>query len=122
MLQLSFVGSFANFSLNFWSPFSQILISFIGTRWGLAIATVLCTTGLELASLSTKIWQLYLTQGFLYGAGASIIFYAAMSSVSQWFSKKKGLALGIISSGSCIGGVIIPFIMTVLNNRLGVGW
>ncbi|KAF7721152.1 hypothetical protein EC973_005359 [Apophysomyces ossiformis] len=94
-----------------------------GYGWFIVLAAFLVqVTGLGTITGWQLIWQLYLTQGFLYGAGASIIFYAAMSSVSQWFSKRKGLALGIISSGSCIGGVIIPFVMTILNNRLGVGW
>ncbi|KAI8394334.1 major facilitator superfamily domain-containing protein [Radiomyces spectabilis] len=122
VIYLSFVGSIANFVLNLLGIFVQILISYTGLRSGIFIAGILCTGGLELASLSTEIWHLYLTQGVLFGAGCSIIFYVGMSSVSEWFDKRRGVALGIVSSGACVGGLLIPFLMSALNRSLGSGW
>lgn len=45
-----------------------------------------------------------------------------MSVAPTYFTRKRGMALGIISSGSGIGGLIIPFIMTPINRSLGAGW
>lgn len=45
-----------------------------------------------------------------------------MAIAPQYFHRRRGLALGIISSGSGIGGLIIPFIMTPINERLGAPW
>jgi hypothetical protein len=45
-----------------------------------------------------------------------------MSISPQWFVKRQGLAMGIMSSGSGIGGLIMPFIMTELNESLGGAW
>jgi nitrate/nitrite transporter NarK len=37
-----------------------------------------------------------------------MIFHGAVNSVSTWFQKRRGLAIGLAASGSGIGGVIIP--------------
>lgn len=49
--------------------------------------------------------------------------YATVMTVApQWFTKNRGIALGIISGGSGIGGIVIPFIVTPLNRALGAAW
>ena len=45
-----------------------------------------------------------------------------MAVAPQYFDKKRGFALGLIASGSGIGGLIMPFIMTPINKSLGGGW
>lgn len=40
----------------------------------------------------------------------------------MWFVKNRGIALGIISSGISIGGLVMPLIMEPLNTMLGAGW
>lgn len=121
VIKLSLVGTLGNFALNVFSPFVQILVSVIGIRSSVLLATILSVAGLELSSLTSEIWQLQLTQGILFGGGGSIIFYIGMSSVQQWFSHKKGgIALGIATSGSCVGGLIMPLIITPINRRFGI--
>lgn len=121
-VNLSFVGSLALVCLNAASPFVQICVSMFGVRPVLITGTILVGLGLEMAGFSTKVWHLYLTQGVLYGTGASCIYVAIMGVAPQWFTKRRGLALGLIASGSGIGGLIIPFIMTSINVSLGPGW
>jgi NADH:ubiquinone oxidoreductase subunit 4 (subunit M) len=55
VIQLSRVGSLGNFALNVFSPFVQVLISIIGLKSSVLVATVLSTTGLVLASLSKQV-------------------------------------------------------------------
>jgi MFS family permease len=42
--------------------------------------------------------------------------------VGSWFAKHRALALGIIVSGSSIGGVILPILVTHLIPLIGFGW
>lgn len=58
----------------------------------------------------------------MFGVGASFNYVAIMGVAPQWFTKRRGLALGIISSGSGIGGLVIPFIMNASNGTLGGAW
>lgn len=121
-VNLSFVGTLAMVCLNAVSPIVQICVSVFGVRPVLIVGTIFVALGLEMAGFSTQIWHLYLTQGVVFGIGASCIYVAIMGIAPQWFVKRRGLALGIIASGSGIGGLVIPFVMTGINDSLGFAW
>lgn len=121
-LNLSFVGTLALVCNNVASPLVQICVSIFGVHIVLLAGTLFLTLGLEMAGFASQIWHLYLTQGVLFGVGASCIYVTIVGVTPQWFNKHRGLALGIIASGSGIGGLAIPFIMTSINGSLGPGW
>ncbi|SAM04822.1 hypothetical protein [Absidia glauca] len=115
LLNLSFVGTIALICTNICGPLAQILTSIFGQRIVLITGTLCVSLGLIFAGFATEIWHLYLTQGILFGIGASL-----MSPL--WFNRRRGLALGIVASGSGIGGLIIPLIQNAVNESLGSGW
>ncbi|KAI8884103.1 MFS general substrate transporter [Backusella circina FSU 941] len=121
-VSLSFVATITTICLNATSPLVQVFVSTFGVRVALITGTILIALGLEMAGFSTQIWHLYLTQGVVFGIGASFNYVAIMGVAPQWFTQHRGLALGIISSGSGIGGLVIPFIMNGVNGTLGAGW
>lgn len=45
-----------------------------------------------------------------------------MGVVPQYFERKRGLAMGIVTSGTGVGGLIVPFIMDAINQSLGGAW
>lgn len=53
-----------------------------------------------------------------------LIQFPAMAAVTQWFDKKRAAALGIMISGSSIGGVVLPIALSKMlnSNDLGFGW
>ncbi|OJD36904.1 mfs transporter [Diplodia corticola] len=65
------------------------------------------TAGYLLASFAdrTQIWQLYLTQGVLVGAGIGLAYLPSAAVTSQWFARRRSLANGIVSAGSGVGGI-----------------
>lgn len=71
----------------------------------LAGGFILCL-GLLLTSRVNAVWQLYLTY-VLIGIGISILYTPMMVTVSRWFDKRRGLALGLVSAGTGIGPVIV---------------
>lgn len=50
------------------------------------------------------------------------MFLPCAAVLSQWFAKRRALALGVQSSGSPIAGIILPIIFGHLQPRLGFGW
>jgi len=51
-----------------------------------------------------------------------MIFYAAMSSVTTWFFKNRAAAFGVMASGSSLGGVIYPIMVSRLIPQVGFAW
>lgn len=93
-----------------------------GPRYLLITGTIIYCFGLMMTSLSTQYYQFFLSQSVVAAAASGAIFNAAMSSVITWFFKKRGAALGIIASGSSLGGVCLPIMMNHLIERLGFPW
>jgi MFS family permease len=86
----------------------------------MAVCTFLAGLGLILASRVTELWQLYLAFGFITGTGFSVIYPGTMASAARWFTRRRGLALGIVASGIAIGTmVLIPLIERLI---AATGW
>jgi MFS family permease len=69
-------------------------------------------TGLSLllTGQTTALWQLFFTYSLFLAMGTSAIYVGVMSTVSRWFTRRKGLALGIASMGAGLGPLVIaPF-------------
>lgn len=93
-----------------------------GPRWLLIIGTVVYVFGLMMTSLSTQYYQFILAQGVLGAIGSSACFNACMASVVSWFYRRRALALGIMVSGSSLGGVVLPIMMTKMIANVGFPW
>lgn len=77
---------------------------------------------LMMLSLSTKYYQIMLTQGVLTGLVSSLIFLLSIGSVAPYFEKKRPLAIGIGASGSSIGGTIYSCVARKLLEEVGFPW
>lgn len=76
---------------------------------GLGIAVQL--VGIFTMSVAHNYWQLLLTQGFCTGIGGGIFFVPIMGVCSTYFVKKKAMALGMVTSGTAMGGVFYPLVV-----------
>lgn len=43
-------------------------------------------------------------------------------TVPEWFSRRRTTAMGIVMSSGGLGGLTFPFVITPLNETLGVSW
>jgi len=69
-------------------------------------------TGLSLllTGQTGALWQIFFTYSLLLAIGTSAIYVTVMSTVSRWFEKRRGLALGIASIGAGMGPLMVaPF-------------
>ncbi|KAL2854506.1 major facilitator superfamily domain-containing protein [Aspergillus pseudoustus] len=73
-------------------------------------------------SLCTNYWQTMLVQGVLMGLVMGFLQIPAFAAVSQYFDKRRAAALGIAVSGSSIGGIIMPIILSKMLNASTIGF
>lgn len=102
-------------------PFGKLFDSY-GPRYILLIGSFLHIFGLMMTSLSSKYYQFFLAQSICSSVGASALLYAAMNSVTTWFSKKRSTAIGVTMSGTSVGGVIFPIMVAKLVPKIGFPW
>ncbi|ORY05949.1 MFS general substrate transporter [Basidiobolus meristosporus CBS 931.73] len=119
---ISLIGTIGAGVLAFSTLITGNLADRFGYRTTITIGCCILVAGLIIASFCTQIWQLILTQGVLYGMGASLCYPPAISAPPQWFNKKRGLATGMTVAGSGIGGLILSPITQVLIDKLGFRW
>jgi MFS family permease len=98
------------------------LTNMFGPNWTIAIGGTIMCFALMMISICKEVWQLFLAQGVVFGIGAGVAFFTAMAVPQEWFKRKRALAVGIITSGSSLGGVIWPIAFQRLVNEVGFPW
>lgn len=57
---------------------------------------LLMVAGFGLASLSTAVWHLLLTQGFLVGLGMSLVYFPLLAPAPEYFTRHRATAMGVV--------------------------
>jgi len=81
--------------------------------------SALMSLGFILASLSTKLWHLFLTQAVLVGIGSSMLYYPVISLTPVFFDRRRGFAMGIAMAGSGAGGLVFAPVTQSLLDHYG---
>lgn len=75
----------------------------------ISIAAVALGVGFFLAALSQNYWQFVAAQAVLIGfLGSAATFGPLVADASQWFLRRRGIAVAIVASGNYIAGTIWP--------------
>ncbi|KAH6629200.1 MFS monocarboxylate transporter-like protein [Boeremia exigua] len=84
--------------------------------------TVFQLVGVFTMAESTKLWQLFLSQGVCLGIANGLQFCPSMALVSTYFVKRRAFALGFTALGSCTGGVVFPIVVQQCLPKFGFPW
>jgi len=103
------------------APFAAALMERFGVRAVTATALVLIGMGSALTVLVNQSWQILLTWGLLIGLGTgSMALVFAATIANTWFTKSRGLVIGILTAGSAAGQLVfLPFIAMLAQDP---GW
>ena len=103
------------------APFAAALMERFGIRAVTAVALGLIGAGSALTVLVNQSWQILLTWGLLIGLGTgSMALVFAATIANTWFTKSRGLVIGILTAGSAAGQLVfLPFIAVLAQDP---GW
>jgi MFS family permease len=92
-----------------------------GPKWVILVSTLFLSTGYIGIAFIDSLWEFYICYGFLAAigfGGVSIPLVAAL--MTNWFEKRRGLAISLAISGNCIGQfLLVPVFSTIV---LNYGW
>ncbi|PSR94407.1 major facilitator superfamily domain-containing protein [Coniella lustricola] len=88
-------------------------------RYSPLIGLLILCGGLCVSAWATNVTQLIITQGVVYGIGGAIAYTPCTMYIDEWFVKRKGLAYGIMWSGTSLAGVVLPLILERLLESYG---
>jgi MFS transporter, OFA family, oxalate/formate antiporter len=79
-----------------------------GPRVVMIFSSIVVGTGYCLMPLVHSPWQLYLFYGVILGIGMGGMFVPMVSMTARWFTTRRNLMTGIVSSGAGIGMLVLP--------------
>jgi len=99
------------------SPFVGRLVDRYGVRSVISIGALVGSIGFVLLSQVSELWHFYVGYAVVGGGLSAMGYIPGSAVVSNWFQKRRGLAIGIMSMGlggggfamaPLVGGYLIP--------------
>ncbi|PET65956.1 MFS transporter [Bacillus sp. AFS001701] len=107
---ITLVGFSGPFIAGLYQKFSVRKVLLVGM--GTLLAAILLTT------IMTRIWHLFIIWGIIIGLSAGAFLTVLNAYVATtWFEKKRGLALGLLTSSSAAGQLVfLPLMAYIVEN------
>ncbi|MCJ7632544.1 MFS transporter [Candidatus Bathyarchaeota archaeon] len=106
---LAFLGFYLCQAIS--SPFMGRLTDRYGPKKTIALGGLILSLSLSMLGLTSGLPHFYIAYGIM-GLGCSATGMIPISYViSNWFSRNRGTAIGIVSSGMGAGGLILPIVI-----------
>ena len=118
-LGFSIVACFASFA----APIVGLFADRFGPRKVILCAALLFGSGfLSFAFLSASIWHFYGLYIFTAFGGIGLTTIPYATTITRWFVRQRGLALGFMGVGVFVGGMFAPPLVTYVIAHWGWRW
>jgi sugar phosphate permease len=101
------------------SPLVGAWIDKYGSRKVMTFGAVLMGSAFLLLSATRALWHLYALNALAAVGITCCAWIPTQSLISNWFTKKRGLAMGVALTGIGFGGLVIAPLTALLIARLG---
>ena len=104
-------------------PFAAAFMNRFGLRRVMICAAMLIVVGLVASLAMTHVWQLILLWGVVVGVGTGLTAVVLAATVAtRWFTKRRGLVVGLLTASSATGQLIFLPLIAELTERFGWRW
>jgi MFS family permease len=101
-------------------PFAAAFMNYFGVRKVIVFALALIGAGFIGSLFMTSLWQLLLLWGVVVGFGTGLTAMVLAATISaRWFTKHRGLVVGMLSASSATGQLVFLPLMAELTERFG---
>ncbi len=84
------------------------------------VALALCLAAIP--ALVEELWHFYLVFFLIGSLGAAANSLPFMFTISSWFNRRRGLAIGLAMTGSGLGYALVPPVIQHINSGMGWHW
>ncbi|MBN1685075.1 MAG: MFS transporter [Spirochaetales bacterium] len=116
--QVSLASSLRGFEMGLLAPLIGILVDKFGPRRLIFCGSLSIAIGFVLLSRVSTLAGFYGAFLFIALGMSTCSGTVLLTAVTNWFRRKAGLAIGIVSSGFGLGGLMVPLV-TLLVDSLG---
>ncbi|XP_061479613.1 monocarboxylate transporter 10 [Rhineura floridana] len=116
----AWVNSLCMGMIFFCSPIVSVFTNIFGCGIVAVVGAAVALMGLFSSSYVSSLGPLYFTYGILFGCGCSFAYQPSLVILGRYFKKRLGLVNGIVTAGSSLFTVTLPFLLTVLINSVGL--
>ncbi|TSS85094.1 Monocarboxylate transporter 9 [Bagarius yarrelli] len=95
-------------------PLCSACVDSFGARLVTIFSGLMVAGGLILSAFAPNIVFLIFSYGIVVGLGCGLVYAATLTITCQYFNKRRGLALGIVTTGTSVGG----FVYATMQNKL----
>jgi len=102
------------------APFAGRAMDHGPIRTWICLGAVLCALGFCAVSFATAFWQIAAIYSVLIAIGVLLAGpLAAQTLAARWFRRNRGLAIGLSTTGTSIGGMLMAPVVTALFEAQG---
>ena len=117
--QVSFALSLRGIEMSMLSPLVGFLVDRYGSRRLALLGVITIGLGFIMLSFTRTLWMFYASIVLIAFGGGGCTGVVLMHVAVNWFQRKAGLALGILTSGFGASGFLIPVIVWLIDD---FGW
>lgn len=120
MFKTAWVNSLSMGMIFFCSPVVSVCTDRFGCRKTAVIGAGVGIIGLLSSSFVKSLEPLYFTYGILFACGCSFAYQPSLVILGHYFKKRLGLVNGIVTAGSSLFTVSLPFLLSYLLKEIGL--
>ncbi|KAM9666666.1 monocarboxylate transporter 10 isoform 2-T2 [Trichechus inunguis] len=120
VFKTAWVGSLSMGMIFFSCPIVSVFTDIFGCRKTAVVGAAVGFIGLMSSSFVSSIEPLYFTYGIIFACGCSFAYQPSLVILGHYFKKRLGLVNGIVTAGSSVFTVLLPFLLRVLIDSVGL--
>ncbi|XP_051954950.1 monocarboxylate transporter 10-like [Xyrauchen texanus] len=116
----AWVGSLSMGMIFFCSPIVSVFTDLLGCRITAVGGAAVGLVGLLASSFVTSLGPLYFTYGIVFACGCSFAYQPSLVILGHYFKRRLGLVNGIVTAGSSVFTITLPYMLSGLLGRVGL--